>query len=127
MGANPIVYCLQQITDYDQYERLCNDLMSAESYKNIEPLGGRGDKGRDALLVCLEPSRETTIFAYSVREDWRKKLKQDAERIKKIGHECHNMVFCCTAHFNATERDEAVEFIKNNYGKHPIDRIFPSM
>jgi hypothetical protein len=116
MGADPIVYCLQQVTDYDQFERLCSDMMSAEGYKNLEPLGGRGDKGRDALSISKENPYNITIFAYSVREDWRKKLKQDADRIKEVGHKCDSLVFCCTAHFNATERDEAVGFILDNYG-----------
>ncbi|HUT69755.1 MAG TPA: toll/interleukin-1 receptor domain-containing protein [Desulfatiglandales bacterium] len=115
MGADPIVYCLQQLTDYDQFERLCNDLMSAEGYKNLEPLGGRGDKGRDAIRICRTDPDDITIFAYSVREDWRRKLQQDADRIKKVGHKLNRLVFSCTAHYNATERDEAIEFIRKNY------------
>ena len=93
MGADPIVYCLQQLTDYDQFERLCNDLMSAEGYKNLEPLGGRGDKGRDAIRICRTDPDDITIFAYSVREDWRRKLQQDADRIKKVGHKLNRLVF----------------------------------
>ena len=116
MGADPIVYCLEQLTDYDQFERFCNDLMSAEGYKNLEPLGGRGDKGRDAIRICRENPDDVTIFAYSVREDWQRKLKQDADRIKEVNHKCDHFVFCCTAHYSATERDEAIEFISINYG-----------
>jgi hypothetical protein len=116
VGADPIVYCLEQLTDYDQFERLCNDLMSAEGYKNIEPLGGRSDKGRDAIRVCHSEKGDVTIFAYSVREDWKNKLKQDANRIMEMGHQCDHLVFCCTAHYNATERDEAITFISDDYG-----------
>jgi hypothetical protein len=116
MGADPIVYCLQQLTDYDQFERFCNDLMSAEGYKNLEPLGGQGDKGRDAIQICREDPENISIFAYSVREDWRRKLQQDANRIKGAGHKLNRLVFSCTAHYNATERDEAIEFIQRNYG-----------
>ena len=116
MGADPIVYCLQQLTDYDQFERFCNDLMSAEGYKNLEPLGGRSDKGRDAIRICRTDPDDITIFAYSVREDWRRKLQQDADRINQVDHKLIRLVFCCTAHYNATERDEAIEFIQGNYG-----------
>lgn len=115
MGADPLVYCLQQLTDYDQFERLCNDLMSAEGYKNLEPLGGRGDKGRDAIRICRSDPEDISIFAYSVREDWRRKLQQDADRIKEMDHKPNRLVFCCTAHFSATERDEAIGFIRRNY------------
>jgi hypothetical protein len=90
--------------------------MSAEGYKNLEPLGGRGDKGRDAIRICRTDPDDITIFAYSVREDWRRKLQQDADRIKKVGHKLNRLVFSCVAHYNATERDEAIEFIWKNYG-----------
>ena len=71
MAADPTIYCLEAITDYFEFERLCHDLMSLEGYKSIEPLGGFSDKGRDAIHI--NKSNETTIFAYSVREDWRAK------------------------------------------------------
>lgn len=116
MGADLIVYCLEQLTDYDQFERFCNDLMSAEGYENIEPLGGSGDKGRDAIQICRTDPDYITIFAYSVREDWRRKLQQDADRIKQVDHKLNRLVFSCTAHYSATERDEAVRFIRDNYG-----------
>ena len=116
MGADPIVYCLEQVTDYGQFERLCNDVMTAEGYDNLEPLGGSGDKGRDAIRICRTNPDDITIFAYSVREDWRTKLKLDANRIIEVGHNCQNLVFCCTAHYNANERDDAVNFILEEYG-----------
>jgi hypothetical protein len=40
MAADPIIYCLEHITDYDQFERLCHDLMVLEGRDNLEPLGG---------------------------------------------------------------------------------------
>ena len=39
MAADPIIYCLENLTDYDQFERLCHDLMAASGYRTIEPLG----------------------------------------------------------------------------------------
>ena len=116
MAPDPIVYCLEQITDYLQFERLCNDLMTAEGYDNLEPLGGTGDKGRDAIRICRTDPNDITLFAYSVREDWQVKLKQDANRIKNAGHKCHSFVFNCTAHYGATERDDAVDLIFEKYG-----------
>ncbi len=73
MAADPIIYCLENITDYAQFERLCSDVMSKQGYPNIEPIGGHKDRGRDAL-DCSSDTNLHTIFAYSVREDWRKKL-----------------------------------------------------
>jgi hypothetical protein len=117
MGASLTVYCLQQVTDYE-FERLCHDLMSLVGYASIEPLGGFKDKGRDAVHVSI--SNETTIFAYSVREDWRAKLAEDAEKICKHGHTCNRLVFVTTAEIAPGERDEAIGFINEQY-KWPLE------
>ena len=45
MAAGPIVYCLEQVTDYAQFERLCHDIMALSGYVNIEPCGGQKTKG----------------------------------------------------------------------------------
>ena len=115
MAADPLIYSLEHLTDYDQFERLCHDMMALDGYRNIEPIGGSKDKGRDAIHV--DSSTETvTIFAYSVRENWRKKLSQDSEKIPKHGHACNRLVFLSTATFTPSERDEAVQFIRDTYG-----------
>ena len=114
MAANLTIYCLEEVTDYFQFERLCHDLMSLEGYNSIEPLGGSSDKGRDAIHV--NKSNVTTIFAYSVREDWRAKLAEDAKKVDKHDHTCNEFVFITTAKVTASQRDEAVEYIKNEFG-----------
>jgi hypothetical protein len=113
MAANFTMYCLENITDYFAFEQLCHDLMVLEGYSSIEPLGGFSDKGRDAIHVSQ--SRETTIFAYSVREDWRKKLDEDAEKIYKHRHNCDQLVFITTAKFTAGERDRAIKDIRDKF------------
>jgi TIR domain/Restriction endonuclease len=115
MGADPLIYCLEQVTDYDQFERLCHDLMALDGYRNIEPLGGSKDKGRDAIHVDAS-NGTVTIFAYSVREDWRDKLDEDSEKIHNHGHACQRLAFLCTAAFTATERDAAVDHVRKTYG-----------
>ena len=49
MSADAIVYCLEKLTDYLQFERLATDLMAGSGFPEIEPMGGTGDGGRDAL------------------------------------------------------------------------------
>jgi len=44
MGANPTIYCLENLTDFYDFERLCTDLMALEGYPSIKPLGGFSDK-----------------------------------------------------------------------------------
>ena len=72
VSADPIIYCLEHLTDYHQFERLCTDVMSQSGYPEIEPLGGSSDAGRDALHVSRTRNSAVTVFAYSVRADWKK-------------------------------------------------------
>ena len=116
MAANLTIYCLEEITDYFDFERLCNGLMSLEGYNSIEPLGGFSDKGRDAIHV--NKSNDTTIFAYSVREDWRAKLAEDAQKISEHGHACNQLIFITTAKFTPNQRDEAIISILKEFGWH---------
>ena len=113
MSANITIYCLEQITDYLEFERLCNDLMALEGYADIEPLGGFSDKGRDAIHVDKDKS---TIFAYSVREDWKIKLLEDATKVRRHGHACDELVFVTTSSITVAARDNAIKDIKEKFG-----------
>lgn len=126
MAPNPTIYCLEQLTDYAEFERLCDDLMALEGYPKIEPLGGFKDKGRDAVHVS-EVDGKATVFAYSAREDWRAKLSEDAGNIHRHGHDCDRMVFITTSSVTAGERDEAISFISEQFGwelvLYPVERL----
>lgn len=116
MAADPVIYCLEHLSDYTQFERLCHDLLVTQGYSNLEPLGGTKDKGRDAIHVIESPHRVETVCAYSVREDWRKKLEEDCKKIRKHGHACDQVLFLCTAGFSAYERDDAKGYVRNTFG-----------
>ena len=115
MAADPIIYCLEHLTDYDQFERLCTDVMAGIGYPTIEPLGGRSDQGRDALHISRTDSK-ATLFAYSVRDDWQRKLEQDCDRIQEKGHECQELMFVCTSTLTASEKDKAKARVHSKYG-----------
>jgi TIR domain len=114
MAASLTIYCLEQLTDYADFERLCHDLMTLEGYSSLEPLGGFKDKGRDAIHVSK--SDVTTIFAYSVREDWQAKLAEDSGKISKHGHTCNELIFVTTAQPTSTERDKWISDIQSKFG-----------
>lgn len=126
MSADAIIYCLENLTDYRQFERLCSDFMSQAGYPNLEPIGGTGDGGRDALHVDKSSDR-MTIFAYSVRSDWRRKLLDDCKRIQEEKHDPDEVVFVCTSTINAAERDAVIADVKIRYGweldLYPIERL----
>lgn len=115
MPANLTIYLLEELTDYTAFERLCHDLMALEGYNSIEPLGGSGDKGRDALHVDRS-NGAATIFAYSVREDWQAKLAEDANKVRKHNHKCDRLVFITTSKFTVSERDKAVARLLSDFG-----------
>src|SRR5688572_28476678 len=115
MSANPIIYCLERVTDYHEFERLASDLMAGSGYPEIEPLGGSGDRGRDALFKCRR-SNQLTIFTYSVRLDWQRKLQEDCERIRSEQHQPHAVVFVCTSTLTSTQKDSAKRNVLREFG-----------
>ncbi len=115
MSADPIVYCLERLTDYRQFERLASDLMVGADYPGIEPLGGTGDGGRDALYIHRDTGT-TTIFAYSVRSDWDTKLRADCKRIAEMDHSASTIVFVSTQVIDVRKKDNMRAEIHERYG-----------
>ena len=116
MAADPIIYCLQELTDYDTFERLCSDVMAGLEYKDIEPLGGRSDRGRDALFVSRVDPADVTIFAYTTRSDWKTKLNEDCTSIHDNKHECRHVVFVCTSDISSNDKDAAKTRVLETFG-----------
>jgi Restriction endonuclease len=57
---NQILWTLDNEMDDAEFERLCTDLLGREGYKDIVPIGGSHDRGRDAesrLRKMLKPGR----------------------------------------------------------------------
>lgn len=115
MGSRITKYDLEHVTDYIQFEFFCNDLMSRQGYRNIEPLGGHKDRGRDAIDTDVSTG-QVTIFTYSVREDWNVKLNEDLTKIQKNSHPCNRVVFLTTASPTATEKDNKKAEVKRMLG-----------
>ena len=115
MSADPIVYCLERLTDYRQFERLASDLMAGADYPGIEPLGGTADGGRDALYTDRSKD-QTTVFAYSVRSDWDAKLKEDCRRIAETGHPVSTIVFVSTQLISTRRKEQMAEDIRKRCG-----------
>lgn len=86
MSADSIIYCLERLSDYRDFERLCSALLANAGYPDIDPLGGTGDEGRDAIIRSDETGRKIG-FAYTVRSDWRVKLASDCKRVHDKGHD----------------------------------------
>lgn len=115
MSADRIVYCLERVSDYRDFERLCSAILAGTDYPGIDPLGGTGDGGRDAI-IRTDFSGRRIVFAYTVRGDWDSKLKSDCKRVKELGHNPSVFVFVCTEALSAAEKDRANDLVSKNYG-----------
>lgn len=115
MSADRIVYCLERVSDYRDFERLCSALLAGSDYCGIDPLGGTGDEGRDAIIRTDVAGRRI-VFAYTVRGDWLTKLKTDCNRVQERAHNPNVFVFVCTEALTAAEKDRAHELVSTKYG-----------
>lgn len=115
MSADSIIYCLERVSDYRDFERFCSALLAGAGYVGIDPLGGTGDEGRDAIIRSDETKRKIS-FAYTVRSDWRVKLASDCKRVHEMGHDPDVFVFVCTEALSAAEKDFAHSFVDDKYG-----------
>lgn len=115
MSADPITYCLECISDYRDFERLSSAILAGLSYPAIDPLGGTGDEGRDAVVRNDDQGRKIS-FAYTVRSDWRAKLRSDCKRVHDMGHAPDVFVFVCTEALSASDKDFAHQFVRDTYG-----------
>lgn len=115
MSADRIVYCLERVSDYRDFERLCSALLAGTDYPGIDPLGGTGDGGRDAIIRTDAAGRRI-VFAYTVRGDWDAKLKSDCKRVAELGHDPSIFVFVCTEALNAADKDRAHELVRTKFG-----------
>lgn len=115
MSADRIIYCLERLSDYRDFERLCSAMLAGGDYPGIEPLGGTGDGGRDAIVRVDEKGRRI-VFAYTVRADWKQKLKGDCARVQDQQHNPNVFVFVCTEALNASEKDAAYKMVEQEFG-----------
>ena len=115
MSADRIVYCLERVSDYRDFERLCSALLAGTDYPGIDPLGGTGDEGRDAI-IRTDASGRRIVFAYTVRGDWLTKLKSDCNRVQERQHNPNVVVFVCTEALSAADKDKAHELLAKTYG-----------
>ena len=119
MPADPIIYCLEQNTDHAAFETLCVDLMASAGFPGIEPIGGTGDRGRDAVWSGRD-GKDSVVFAFSSRADWERKLYEDCVRVQECGHQVAKLVFVSSRHAHAQARDKAKQRVRERFGW-PVD------
>lgn len=115
MSADAIIYCLERVAGYRDFERFCWALLAGSGYPGIDPLGGTGDGGRDAIIRKDGQGRRI-VFAYTVRSDWRAKFEHDCMRVREMRHEPDAFVFVCTEGLSTSEKDSAHRLVSETFG-----------
>ena len=114
-SSDPIVQSLENATDSRDFELLCSDILAGTVYPGIEPIGGTGDGGRDALYRDAVEDN-ITVCAFSLRQDWETKLRLDCERVNSLQHECNRFLFATSMQPTPAARDMAVKKVRDDFG-----------
>lgn len=126
MSADHITYSLERLDSYRQFELFCCALLTGEGYGRIDPLGGSGDRGRDAI-IWGSSNEPATMFAFTVRKDWLAKFQSDCARLKATQGTVSKLVFVCTSVLTAAEKDktrqQALETYKSDLDLFDLERL----
>ncbi len=105
---NKVLWTIDNELDGKTFERLCTDLMYREGYKDIIPVGGNYDNGRDAEIRKLKGQNEIseiTFFQYSLEKNWFKKIEREIEKTFSKHANITNYVFITSCKITGNKRD----------------------
>ena len=112
---------LENYTDFVKFERLCCDLLSVYGYEGIIPRGlGKIDGGIDAVLIDRNDNTatcniKTTIFHFSTRRDYERKLKEDLNKTREKGYNPSQVVFVTNRRIEPLQQDKLKKGDKEEY------------
>lgn len=118
MSLNKILWTIDSELDPRSFERLATDLLYRNGYREIEPIEPQ-DGGRDAEEY---PRRgrgrhgNVCFFQFSLRDDWKTKLREDAERLDEREYEFETLVYVTSQKARGIDRDRLSEGLWKKYG-----------
>lgn len=118
MSLNKILWTIDNELDFRSFERLATDLLYRNGYREIEPIEPQ-DGGRDAEEY---PRRgrgrhgNVCFFQFSLRNDWKTKLREDAERLDERDYEFETLVFVTSQEARGIDRDQLTDELREKYG-----------
>jgi tetratricopeptide (TPR) repeat protein len=116
---NRILWTLDNEIEPTRFERLCTDLLNREGYKDIVPVGGTHDHGRDAEIKHWVGTKLTggiTFFQYSLEKKWESKLKRELNKVRSYGHKIDFYVFVSSQEITGDKRDKLANSVASEYG-----------
>lgn len=126
MAYSSTTDALSHLTDFSSFEALCCDLLSSYgNYHGIIPQGiGRIDNGKDAIHISRDTYsvcvvKNTTVFHFSVRADYKTKIRQDLNSVKKNSHKWStspdHFLFVTNQSISSIERDELEKKLSHEF------------
>ncbi len=109
---------LDYFTDYRKFEDMATQLMLLAGFRDIKPLGGGGDRGRDAVaepLFASDSNRNRIVFQFSLDEDPPSKIVRTAKRLREEGIRYFELVYVTHRRITATQQDRLKATLRQNY------------
>ncbi len=115
---NKILWFLDKEIHPKNFERLCVDLLFLNGYRDIVPFGGMHDHGRDAEIILkgIDDLGEIAFFQFSLQKTWKRKLREELEKVKKYGHDISRFILITSRDVSGTEKDNLKFEVLDKYG-----------
>jgi len=117
MSLDIVEIALDNLTDHVEFEKIASEIMRAQGYRNIQPLGGVSDKSRDAIQESHEinKARNVTVFQYTLEGYLPGKIRDTIDKLNSAKIE-YNELVVVTPHSISTERQDQMKIdARNNY------------
>ena len=114
MPIDLTLYALDTITDAWQFEKLCNDLLFREGFKNLKPHGGMHDRGIDALIYVHE-TNSRIVCQYSTQKTFEAKIKGTLQKLKDNAEQCDELHYVTNREVPYSTARDLISFAKAEY------------
>lgn len=103
-------------SDWKRFERFASSFLASEFTDLRTTAAASGDGGRDAELFEYQGD-PSVVFAYSVTENWKKKVKRDIKRVRSQFPTARLLIYC-TNHDVGAKADELKRTARDDHGLH---------
>jgi hypothetical protein len=104
------------LTDHEAFERLVTILL-ARTGLNVRPLGGSGDRGRDAVVgLHRADAGEDLAITISLNTSWAAKIRSDVERVHSQGFKPSTVISVTNRSASASAQIALQRKVKKAYG-----------
>ena len=115
MRVSLTLYALDNITDFWQFESLCNDLLFREGFKYLKPHGKMHDNGIDASIHVHE-ANSRIIFQYSTQKSFAEKIKNTLLKLTDNGEQCDELHYVSSREISYSVAKDLIAFAEGQYG-----------